>query len=462
VYAIVDLETTGSRPGHDRIIEIGIVIHNGAEIVQSYSSLVNPECGLNPFISKLTGITPEMLYDAPKFYEIAADIVKFTEDCVFVAHNVHFDYAFLKAEFKNLGYNFQKKALCTVKMSRKLIPGFQSYSLGRLARSLNITIPDGMRHRALGDATATAQIFHLLITEKRHAVEGWAMEEEMKTVHYPPLLNKSVVENLPSTAGVYYFHNQAGDVIYVGMSKNIHTRILQHFQVNPKLKKIVNFKTDIADITYEETGNELVALLYECYLIKKLQPKYNIANKRTQFIYGLYYQVNEGGYITFSIKKATNHDNLVVKLSQQSNDKGYLETLLVRYQLCQSLLGLYNGKGPCLHYTLNMCKGACCGKEGPDDYNERAMKVITDNTYVHPNFFVLGMGRKSGEKSVIWVEEGTYRGFGFFDEEYAEQSMDFLKSAITKYPDNRDVQSLLRGNMRKVLPKNIIAYHIDK
>lgn len=164
MYAIIDIETTGNTYKSGKITEIAIFIHDGFEIVDSFSSLINPECYISDFITRLTGIDNEMVRQAPRFYEVARKVVEMTKDTVFVAHNVNFDYKFIQEEFIRLGYDYQRKTMCTVRMGRKYLPGHKSYSLGKLCSELGISING--RHRAAGDALATVKVFEMIMHRK--------------------------------------------------------------------------------------------------------------------------------------------------------------------------------------------------------------------------------------------------------------------------------------------------------
>ncbi|MFO7827201.1 MAG: 3'-5' exonuclease, partial [Bacteroidales bacterium] len=200
MYAIIDIETTGLSPLRNKIIEIAIFIHDGQKIINEYSSLIHPECNISANITRLTGITNEMVADAPKFWEIAKDIVLLTEGKTFVAHNASFDYNFVRNEFKSLGYDFKREKLCTVQLSRKIIPKRKSYSLGKLCNELNI--PVNGRHRAAGDALATVKLFELLL-KTDPTLAGLKSGKFFN-------INTSIIKNLPDATGVYYFHNQQG------------------------------------------------------------------------------------------------------------------------------------------------------------------------------------------------------------------------------------------------------------
>ena len=234
MYAIIDIETTGGHHLKSKITEIAIVLHNGSQVVEKYSTLINPETPIPPFITKITGINDEMVKDAPKFQEVAKKIIELTDKCVFVAHNVSFDYSFVKESFRNLGYNFNRKTLCTVRLSRKLIPNEPSYSLGKLCHSLGITIKD--RHRAMGDAEATAILFTKLIALDDKINDDFILQE-VKQKTLPTKISQKQMDALPQAVGVYYFYEENDKVIYVGKSKNIKKRVETHFNVFNKERK---------------------------------------------------------------------------------------------------------------------------------------------------------------------------------------------------------------------------------
>lgn len=470
MYAIIDIETTGSQPAQDRITEIAIFIHDGEKVVDKYNTLINPQRPIPYFISQLTGITDDMVQDAPKFYEVAKDIVEFTDGKVFVAHNVRFDYSFIKKEFADLGFTFQRKTLCTVRLSRSLIPGLPSYSLGKLCHSIDI--PLNQRHRAIGDAEATAKLFDKLIKINRPVVDGnlqmaseaseKLLKQEIKTSLLPPNIKKEQVDALPMMPGVYYFYNEADEVIYVGKSINIKKRIIQHFNIDYKSRKSLEFKNSIADITYELMGNELVALLFESAEIKRMKPHYNRQQRRSVFNTGIFVYEDGNGYkrLTFgSVNKADNVSMTpLIALSNQFKAKGFLFHKVAKYNLCQKLCDLYKTNGACFDYQVHQCQGACIGQESPEAYNKRVDAAIDSITYEHHSFVIVGKGREPGEKSVVVVEHGTYLGFGFVDETFSAQGMDDFKGAIKRYNDNKDIQQLIRGHMRGKHKDKVIVF----
>jgi len=230
LYTVIDIETTGGSAKSSKIIEVAIVTFDGDSIVDSYSTLINPQRHIPPFITSLTGITNEMVESSPTFEEVADTILDKTRDKIFVAHNVNFDYGFIKNEFNKLNIKFDRKKLCTVRLAKKIIPGFRSYSLGTLTNELGITIND--RHRALGDAEATAKVLEILIKKDVNRFIEYSLKKNSREATLPPNLSKEVFDQLPEKAGVYYFHNKKRTVVYVGKAKNIMDMLMKQTSVS--------------------------------------------------------------------------------------------------------------------------------------------------------------------------------------------------------------------------------------
>ncbi len=468
MYAIIDIETTGSQPSVDRITEIAIFIHDGNQVVDQFDTLINPGRPIPYFISQLTGITDEMVRDAPSFHEVAKQIVQITEGNVFVAHNVRFDYSFVKKEFADLGFNFQRKTLCTVRLSRKLIPGLPSYSLGKLCQSVGI--PLEMRHRAIGDAQATSVLFDRLLKidsdkvnadQEEKPKEKSTISKEIKTSLLPPAVSREMVDALPLEAGVYYFHDEHGEIIYVGKSRSIRKRIIQHFNIDYKSKKSIEFKNRIASISYELTGSELVALLFESDEIKKRKPFYNRAQRRSVFHSGIYAYTDQAGYLRLTYQKAKTEIAPMLTMSNQFQAKNFLFSRVVKFNLCQKMCDLYKSPGPCFDYQVHQCKGACVGAELPEEYNKRVTEAMDAFKYDYESFAIVGQGRNKDEKSVVCVENGSYLGFGYFDETFIASGLDDFKDVIKPFNDNKDTQQIIRGYMRSKHADKILVFKKD-
>jgi DNA polymerase III subunit epsilon len=454
MYAIVDIETTGGSARLERITEIAIYIHDGEKIVDEYSTLVNPERGIPYFITSLTGISNEMVEDAPKFFEVARKIVEITEGKTFVAHNAGFDYGFLKEEFKSLGYDFSRKQLCTVRLSRKLIPGLPSYGLGNICKHLGITI--NSRHRAAGDALATVQLFeHLLSLDTGNKITKPASKLIFSGVN--PFLDLSLIHRLPEEPGVYYFHNENGEVIYVGKSKDIRKRVITHFG-NEKSMRSISMKASISDISYEKTGSELIALLLESDEIKKLKPIFNRAQRRSLFNNGLYIYQDQGGFLRMHIAKTNTTGSPVSTFSSMDEAKGFVYRLVEEFQLCQKLCGLYESSNACFHFSIGQCRGACCGKEPSSIYNKRVEEALSRYHYQDENFVVIDRGRHSGERSIVMVENGKYLGFGYTDVDTPVSSPVDMKEFISFYSDNRDTKQIIRNYLRNYQVEKIVKF----
>ena len=456
MYAIIDIETTGGNPRRDKITEIAVLIHNGSEVVMEYTTLINPECKIPHHITSLTGITNEMVADAPKFYEIARDLVELTKETVFVAHNVSFNYGFIRSEFQRLGYDYKREQLCTVRLSRKIIPGHISYSLGRLCNDLEICING--RHRALGDATATAKLFELLIhTECMQDTHYIANPSNNGNLRHP-LLNVEKVKGLPEEPGVYYMYNEDAELIYIGKSRNIKSRVLSHFS-NKSTAKAMKMQSQIADIDCECTGSELIALLKESFEIKKHKPLFNRRQRRSLFRYELLYFKDDKGYIRFSIEKTTNCEQTpLVCFTTRAEANAFVVRIIEKHQLCQKLCGVYPCEGNCFHFEIGACTGACIGKEPPEVYNSRAKNVIQEYNFGIRNMLIIDGGRHNYEKSVIKIENGKYIGFGYFAPSFIEDNPQIFHECITQYPDNREVQQIIRQYLRNNKVEKIMVY----
>ncbi len=453
MYSIIDIETTGGSPKKERITEIAIYIFDGENIIKEYSSLINPEKNIPYFITSLTGISNEMVADAPKFYEVAKNIVEITKGMTFVAHNARFDYSFIRQEFKNLGFNFSRNLLDTVALSRKLIPGHKSYSLGKLCDDLNIEING--RHRASGDALATVELFKILL-EAEKALDK-SIIKNSKKAKLNPELEISTLEKLPEEPGVYYFYNTKGLLIYVGKSKNIRTRVMTHLSNNTS-KRAMEMRDSICSIDWESTGNELVALLKESEEIKKNKPLYNRAQRRTGYQWGIYYYTNDKGYICLEAKNLKDDAKLLSVFTSKDRAKKQLEALLEKHNLCQKFAGLYDSQAGCFHHQVGMCKGACCGEENAASYNIRVKEAINGFIFSSENFFLIDTGRHDEERTAVKIVNGKYKGYGFFDINEIGFGLDAIHDSIKAAEDNRDIQIILKGYLKRNKVEKIIRF----
>ncbi len=439
-YAIIDIETTGGYAMRNRITEIAILVHDGTKVVDKFHSLINPEQALPPFITKLTGITNEMLEDAPKFYEVAKEIMLITKDCIFVAHNVGFDYSFVKEEFRSLGGDFTRSKLCTVRMSRKIFPGLPSYSLGNLCNSLGIEVQN--RHRAHGDAEATVKVFELLLLNDKDNIIAKAVKRNSREATLPPNLPTEVFNKIPEETGVYYMHDSKGKVIYVGKAIDIKKRMLSHFTGTGKR---LSFLDQIHDITWTLTGSELVALLLESDEIKKLYPLYNQQQKRTRGNFGLFHYEDKGGIQHLHLGREQKTMKPLVAFNSFESARSFMMELVRKHKLCPKCCGLQTSVGACFDYQIKKCKGVCAGKEKKERYNKRVLKALQELEHDFGDVVLTDSGRHPEERAIVVVEKGVYKGFGYVDKDLQVSTVEEAVEYITPYSDNADIRRILRG-----------------
>jgi DNA polymerase III subunit epsilon len=456
MYAIIDIETTGGSARIEKITEIAIYLHDGNQITGEFVSLINPERNIPWFITNLTGITNEMVEDAPRFYEIAKTIVELTEGRTFVAHNAKFDYSFIRQEFKSLGFNYNRNILDTVALSRKLFPGHGSYSLGNICRDLSISING--RHRAAGDALATVKLFELLV-EKDLELNGnrSALLRNTRISKLNPKLDTAKVETIPDEPGIYYFYNENGDLIYIGKSRNLQQRISTHLS-NNTTNRSMEMRDLIADIDWERTGSELIALLKESAEIKINKPLYNRAQRRTGFQWGIFSFVDSNGYINYRYGTIDSDDSPVSVFTSKEKTKSKLNSLVETYGLCQKLSGLYETDGVCFHHQVGICRGACCGKETPEEYNERAARAVEEFIFTRRNFFIIDKGRDEEERCAVKIVNGKYAGYGYFNINDMGFGLAAVHECIKPSGDNRDIQVILKQYLKSNRVEKIIEF----
>lgn len=431
MYAIIDVETTGGQARYERITEIAIVLHDGERVVDTFSTLLNPERSIPWNITQLTGISDDMVAQAPKFFEVAKQIVQMTEGAIFVAHNVTFDYSFVREEFARLGFTFIRKQLCTVRLTRKVFPGLPSYSLSNLKRHFGIQA--ARSHRALDDTLATVDVFERILAAQQGDTIKQFINHGIKETKLPKNITLERLHRVPEACGVYYLHDEKGDVLYVGKSLNIRKRLFEHFSdLTAKGEKLRN---GVADISYEIMGSELVALLHESTEIKRLQPRVNRAQRIQHFSGCIFTYMDQNGYRCFAVGKRSARNiqklELVSDYPKVDSARMHLQSVVRQHELCYRLNNLDASERACFHYSIKKCHGACIGQESPDTYNERveqAMLVL--NKRLSGSYLIIGQGRTEDEKSVIGVQDGQYIGFGYVDRNDGFASFEDLLAAL--------------------------------
>jgi DNA polymerase-3 subunit epsilon len=440
-FAIIDIETTGGTSYNSKITEVAIFVHDGEKVIDTFHSLVNPEMEIPRFITGLTGITNEMVASAPLFSEIADQIFLKTIDCIFVAHNVNFDYSFIRQEFKELGIDYKRKKACTVRLSRAILPGCSSYSLGNLCSYLGIDIQG--RHRAEGDAEATVKLFETLLAHDQEGIIEKSINIKSKEATIPPNLKKEIYESLPDETGVYYFLNGEGQIIYIGKAIHIKQRIYQHFTSAKGAK--LPFLNEVHDIHYTVTGSELAALLLESHEIKKHFPKYNKTQRISSNFYCLYDYVDQMDIHRLVIGKKASNLRPIMLFNSFDTVRSYLFQLMDQFNLCAKCCGIDTSSGPCYRVAEDKCQGVCCEKEGVEDYNERVEAAIQFIKSETGDKLIIDRGRHREEKCIVVIKEGSYKGFGYIPADAQLMHVDEALDYITQYQDNNDVQRILRG-----------------
>lgn len=456
MYAIVDIETTGGYAENHRITEVAIFFHDGIQVTDTFHTLINPGRNIPYYITGLTGITTEMVLDSPRFEEIADEIFKRLEGKIFVAHNAHFDYSFLKKEFEQVGINWQSRKLCTVRLSRKIIPGLRSYGLGSLAESLGIEITN--RHRAGGDAAATVKIFDQLLRRDRDGFIVKALKRNSGETILPPNLPKEEFDRLPSLPGVYYFQNGRGNVIYVGKAINIKKRIAGHFTGDAREWSRSKIRNEIHHVTYELTGNELIALILESQEIRRLWPKYNQAQKFRMEEWGIFDYEDRNGYLRFSANIVSKGSRPLIRFSSKGEAWNFLWEKVRNFELCPKLSGLQISKGLCFDYQSGGCNGACMCIESVKTYNKRVSKAIASFRDEGGTVAIIGKGRNTEEQSLVLVEKGAYVGFGFFDRESSIADFESARNYVKPSVETRTVQNLINSYITNPRGAEVVVF----
>ena len=452
MYAIVDIETTGGYAAANGIIEISIQVFDGTTVVETFDTLINPDQHIPRYIQAFTGINDDMVKDAPRFGEVAERVYGLLHDKIFVAHNVNFDYSFVKNHLEFYGYAINCKKLCTVRLSRQIFPGLPSYSLGNLCTSLDIDLTN--RHRAAGDASATVTLFQKLLQHDTKDLIAASLHRNSKEQVLPPNVPKHYFDQLPATPGVYYFHDQKGKVIYVGKAKNIKSRVNSHFSNNSDGRQRQNFLRNTYAISFKSCATELMACILESTEIKRLWPLFNRSQKVQEDTYGIYAYEDQNGYMRLAIDKKRRHSQPVYSFHYKTDGHNLLKKWMREYNLCPKLCFLQTDTEACVGMAEQHCLGACEKQEPASAYNARVQQAIESLTTVE-TFAVLDAGLQEDELSCIVVEKGCFWGMGYISKDMATQDVNGIKESLEPMKDNAAIRQMIRKfterNMEKVI-----------
>jgi len=441
MYAIVDIETTGGHASANGITEVAILIHDGRQVREQFRTLINPLMSIPVYVQVLTGIDDEMVRTAPEFREVAQSIYELLQDKIFVAHNVNFDFSFLHFHLAAAGFHLQTKKLCTVRLSRKIIPGLTSYSLGRLCKEVGIEIQD--RHRAFGDAHATAKLFSMLLERDTEGHISKTLNHRSKEQSLPPHLPKEDMDKLPSVSGIYYFHNSKAKVIYVGKAKDIRKRVASHFANNKPGRQKQEFLRDIHHITFQVCSTELMSFILEAVEIKRLWPAYNRSLKRFEHAYGLYSYNDQNGYLRLAIDRKKKFSKPYYTFNGILEGHNLIKSLVAGFNLCPKLCFIQRNNDPCITIGEKLCKGACEQLEPVELYNERVNGALENLNSVLPAFLLIDEGRSYEEKSCLLMENGQFYGMGYISHDQTEDDLAELKKLLTPYPSNDYIRNMI-------------------
>lgn len=438
VYAIIDLETTGGQFNKEGITEVAIYKFDGVEIVDQFISLINPEIPIQPFVVKLTGINNAMLRQAPKFYEVAKRIVEITEGCIIVAHNAPFDYRVLKLEFDRLGYQYNKPTLCTVEMSKILLPDAPSYSLGKLVRSLGIPIAD--RHRANGDAMATLKLFKLLLDKD---IDKQIVKQQIKNELHQGISPKlfDILQSIPTTVGIFYIHDDKGNIIFIGKSNNIRKKLNTIFTADTKIAKRI--QKEVYTVTFEETGNELIALLKEREELLHNKPVLNTTQRKSPYLWSVYYE-KRSDFDTLKIQKSDGRKNALQAFKNQKNALQFINELYRQNEIVEEVQN-----------NLNIQKNQ---KYPADLHNQLLESLIVTETHRWLNLIIVLKGRNQSEKSAVVIENGIFKGYCFFDLNYQITNPAVLQKKLIPLVYTKDVLNTIKHYLYAKKDYKIISF----
>ncbi|RYD52006.1 MAG: DNA polymerase III subunit epsilon [Sphingobacteriales bacterium] len=439
LYAIVDIETTGSHASAAGITDIAIVIHDGQQVLDTYQTLVNPQHPIPRFIQGLTGITDQMVAHAPVFEEIAETVARFLRGKIFVAHNVNFDYSFVKACLEHAGHKFEARKLCTIRYARKVVPGLRRYGLASICPELGIEHND--RHRALGDAEATARLFALLVARDTTGELQTLLKGRNSEQYLPPHVPVEQLDVLPPSPGVYYFYNASGKPVYVGKAINLKKRVRSHFSNNKTNRQKADFLREIHRISYTPVATDLMAHILESVEIRRLWPSHNRSQRGYHPRFGLFCYEDRNGYKRLMVEK---HRMVAPALySFNTLNEGYrqLRSLAEEFTLCPRLCALAPDADCAGGLPADGCNDAC--KEAPAFYNARVDAAMEALQHRLPTFALFDTGRQAGEQSCILVQKGNLCAMGYMAGTEITYSCEQLLEVLDPIPDNDYIRSLV-------------------
>ncbi len=428
LFAIVDVETTGGHASGHAMTEIAIVLHDGTKVVDNYSQLLNPKQHIPLNIQTLTGITPDMVEDAPTFPEVADEVREFLGDHIFVAHNVNFDYSFVKSAFASVGIDYNPKRMCSVRYARRVEKGLKSYSLGNLCKHFKVN--NEAAHRAWGDATATAKIMEYLLEKDKDGQWQFLIKKNSGEFNLPANLPSDDYHNLPEVPGVYYFMDNLGKPLYIGKAKNLKKRVATHFVSDKEGSKSQGFKREIFNIKFEKTGSELLASLLEDHEIRHYWPKYNRAQKNPKRKFAVYLFYNQKNVPSLAINKITSQQGYLRDFHSNSQAQSWVLKQIEEYNLNAAKCGF-----PFSFLDREITE---------EQHMTGVQRLIDDLNSQSQNLVIKTYGREPDEDGFALVKDGHLAGMGFVPHDVQISSYGELQAFTCELRSSITTQAIIR------------------
>ncbi len=446
MYAVVDVETTGGSPSQDRIIEIAVYVFDGEKITERFETLLNPGKAVDPYITKLTGITTEMVQNSPTFEDVHYRILELTHENFFVAHNVKFDFGMVRQEFKRIGIDFNRRQLDTVTLARKTIPGYDSYSLGNICESLGIQIKD--RHRAGGDTEATVELLRIILSKP-----SAAKYVEIELNHgidvdlLPPYISKAEIEKLPEEAGVYYYKDEVGKILFLEGVKSIRKKVINRFQDaadGPEAKRMYEL---MRSIDYELTGNELTAKLLAHKETKLHLPEFNKKLKHQPYTHAIFLETDDLGFYQLKIHPL---DWAEGEMMLRFGSKVAANKVLAKIIRDNNLHGWFAMRG--------RMKESGIDTKTLTNFNKAIEKAARKYLYRHSSFFIISDGIHPEQQAVVCIENNIYKGYGYFTPEIDAPTVENLQQAIKADEDDFEVHKIIKTMLKKMKNLKVVPF----
>jgi len=434
LYAVVDLETTGGRPGTDRVIEIAIIIWNGRQVVSRYQTLVNPQRAIDHFVQDMTGIRNETVASAPLFSDVAQEVWSLLEGKVFVAHNVRFDLGMLRREFARLSMPFHPPRLDTVTMAREAFPEVKSFSLGNICRHLNIDIRD--RHRAMGDAEATVILFEKICSHpESDKILRIELNQGIDIEALPVAVTPEMIRAFTDEPGVLIARDAQANVLYAeGGSSGV--QLLKRF-IHLFSKSAAHSYDMVFSLSFEETGSELMARLLMVDYRHRLNPVWNTPYRAVPGNWVVYTEKTSSGVLQLKVgKKSIQHDGMQLVFNSRSVANRVLQKILkdARYFFWLK--------------TLEKTTDTSQRESVLATLEQKVLQTMQATLFPHPDFGIQLPGKTPDTCVWIIIQNNQLSGYRILPREFPLHRWTDLLESITPLPDWKDTHKYIRQYLR--------------